>query len=310
MPSVFSHYLFAEKAIDTLPEGLITTDEERQAFFIGTHGPDPLCICHTTTLKRGFTVRHLSRDIHHAHMTRNLMCMREGVGHLDPEVQGIGRAYVLGFLAHWLLDSMVHPFVFAQQNEICALDESLKKSPGEVHATIESDIDSWFLWITHRVTVEDFTIDDITKHTDRVERVMSELVAYSAQNVFGTTVPPAEIAGSLKDFIRVFRAIDPVGTPRSKVLSRIELLFRPNSRVLGQGHAIWTSDECPAANLEHRLWSNAASGITSTDSFLDLFYAALERYPKLAEMLVRGDEDELRAEIAGRNYVGLLVEDV
>lgn len=309
MPSNVTHYLFGERVIDSLPEGLINTQDERNAFFLGNHGPDPMSIRHTTTYKRGMTVRHLAYDIHHAHMTRNLMCMREGVDHLSPETQGIGRAYVLGFLGHWLLDSMCHPFVFAQQNEIAAVDESLAKNPSTLHSNIEADIDCWLLWKFHHATVVDFPAEQMPPRSKRVEHVMGALVAYSAQNVYGVTVPPSEIIGSVNDFYRVFRAIDPVGSPSSMFLSRCELLFRENSRVLGQGHPVWTKDECPAANLEHRFWDNAASGISGNESFLDLFEAAVERYPRVAEILVRGDEDALREEIAGRNYAGLLVAD-
>lgn len=312
MPSVTTHYLFGEKALETLPEGLIATQEERRAFLIGNYGPDPMTIRHTTTLKRGTITRYLSFDIHHSHMTRNFMCLREGVEHLSLENQAVGRAFVLGWLGHWLLDSMGHPFVFAQQNEICAVDEELAKTPTVIHSLIESDIDSWLLWIMHRKTCLDFTIDKTLVCTENTTRIMSSLIAYMVQNVFGTTISPMEYAGALNDFSRAFTLIDPVGSPMSKFLSRCEknLLRRKNSRVIAQGHVIWTSDECPAANLDHKPWRNELSGISGTDSFLDIFNAALERYPKVVELLVRGDEDGLHTEIAGRNYSGIVVEDV
>lgn len=312
MPSVTTHYLFAEKALETLPEGLIVTREERRAFIIGNHGPDPMHVRHMTTLKRGTITRYLSFDIHHSHMTRNMMCMREGVEHLSLEDQAVGRAFVLGWLGHWLLDSMAHPFVFAHQNEICAVDESLAKSPKTVHSVIESDIDSWLLWLFHQQTCLDFTIDKTVVCSENTTKIMSSLVAYMVQNVFGTTIPPQEFAGALRDFARIFTIIDPVGSPISKFLSWGEKVFvrHENSCVTAQGHIVWTSNDCAAANLDHKPWSNAASGISGTDSFMDIFEAALERYPYVAELLVRGDEDALRAEIAGRNYSGVVVDDV
>lgn len=310
MPSGYTHHFFGEDALKDLPEGIITTYEEQQAFFVGCYGPDPLATRHTTTYKRGVTVRHLSYDMHHSHMTRNFMCMREGVDHLDPDSQGIGRAYVLGFLTHWLLDSTTHPFIFAQQNAICAIDKSLAKSPSEVHSVIENDIDSWLLWTRQHQTVLDFPHTELSHRTERSTRIMGALIAYAAQNVYGVTIPATEFGYAMKDTRNIFRVIDPVGTTASKVLSRIELLFRENSAVLSHAHAIWTSDDCPAANLDHKPWSNAASGISGSESFLDLYEAALDRWPRIAECFIRGDEDALRAEIAGRNYGGLLVADV
>ena len=310
MPAVATHYLFGDEALKRLPEGLISTSEERHAFYIGNLGPDPMCIRHATTLKRGATVRHLSYDMHHAHMTKNLICMHEGVDHLSPDDQGIGRAFVLGFLGHWVLDSMAHPFVFSQQNALCAADESLRPSPAAVHAVIESDIDSWMLWTMRNKTIVDFPIAKMTARNGHIERIAGALVAYAAQNVFGITIPATEYTGTMRDLDRVFRSIDPVGSMKSKLLSKAELLVFPNSRVLGYGHRIWDSDECAAANLDHEFWSNELSGVSGTDSFPDIFDAALERWPRVAELLVRGNEDALREEIAGRNYVGTIVADV
>ena len=312
MPSVYTHHLFGKKALETLPEGIIVTKEERKAFLIGNCGPDPLGIRHTSTLKKVLIAHHLCYDMHHSHMTRTLMCMREGVEHFDFDNQGIGRAFVLGFLGHWLLDSMVHPFVFAQQNEICAVDEYLAQNPKAIHSAIESDIDSWLLWTMCHQTCLDYPFDKTLLCSWQTSKDMSALVSYAVQNVFGTAISEMEYASALKDFARIFHSIDPVGSSRSKFLTFVEkhVVRHKNSYVLAQGHTIWTSDDCAAANLDHKSWSNAASGISGTDSFLDIFEAALERYPYVAELLVRGDEDALRAEIAGRNYSGIVVEDM
>lgn len=309
MPCVITHYLFAEEALRALPEGIITTPEERRAFILGNFGPDPLGVHFGTTLKRSATSRFLARDMHHSHMTRTFMCLREGVGHLDTCDQGIGRAFALGFLGHWLLDSTCHPFVFSQQNAICAIDESLAKNPGAVHAAIESTLDSWLLWKTHRVTVEQFPVSRMVARNHRIDRVMGALVAYAAQKVFGTTISATEYVRAFWDLDHIFRLIDPVGSPSSKALSRIEMVFRKNSLVLGQGHPIWVSDECSAANLDHKHWENELSGKSGNQSFPEILDAALERWPKVAEAFVRGDEDSLRAEIGGRNYEGVVVED-
>ena len=309
MPCVITHYLFAEQALKALPAGLITTPEERRAFILGNFGPDPFGVHFGTTLKRFSTCRFLARDMHHSHMTRNFMCLREGVGHLSPDDQGIGRAFVLGFLGHWLLDSTCHPFVFSQQNAICAADEDLATRPGVVHAVIESTLDSWLLWTMCHATVTEFPVSRMLARTPRIDRVMGALVAYTVQNVFGTTISATEYARAFWDFDHIFRIVDPVGCPASKVLSRVEMLFKKTSLVLGWGHPIWTSDECSAANLDHKFWDNPLSGKSGNQSFPEIIDEALERWPVVAELLVRGDEEGLRKEIGGRSYEGVVVED-
>ena len=39
MPALITHHLFGEESIDRLPQGVITSDEERIAFILGNQGP-------------------------------------------------------------------------------------------------------------------------------------------------------------------------------------------------------------------------------------------------------------------------------
>ena len=41
MPALITHRLFGEESIERLPEGLITSDDERAAFLLANQGPDP-----------------------------------------------------------------------------------------------------------------------------------------------------------------------------------------------------------------------------------------------------------------------------
>ena len=48
--------------------------------------------------------------------------------------------YLLGFLCHYLLDSTVHPLVYANQYALCdaGIDGLSREDGSEVHAVIES----------------------------------------------------------------------------------------------------------------------------------------------------------------------------
>lgn len=39
MPALITHHLFGEESIDRLPQGVITSDEERIAFILATKAP-------------------------------------------------------------------------------------------------------------------------------------------------------------------------------------------------------------------------------------------------------------------------------
>ena len=75
-----------------------------------------------------------------------------------PADRSIGRAYVMGFICHYLLDSTVHPFVYSQQYALCdAGVEGLDRKAGsDVHAVIESEIDEVVLNVKRGETIATF----------------------------------------------------------------------------------------------------------------------------------------------------------
>ena len=87
-----------------------------------------------------------------------LVSLRRGVAALPEADRSIGRAYVMGFICHYLLDSTVHPFVYSQQYALCdAGVEGLDRKAGsDVHAVIESEIDEVVLNVKRGETIATF----------------------------------------------------------------------------------------------------------------------------------------------------------
>ena len=113
MPALITHHLFGEESIDRLPQGVITSDEERIAFILGNQGPDPFFF-HMLT-PRISDCMSLAQVMHRSRMSRQFSCLRDGVSHLQPRDANLGRAFALGLLSHYVLDRNAHPFVYEQQ---------------------------------------------------------------------------------------------------------------------------------------------------------------------------------------------------
>lgn len=139
MPALITHRLFGEESIERLPEGIITNEDERAAFLLANQGPDPFFFRFRTP-NMG-TCMELSRVMHRSRMSRQFAALREGVSRLQPSDSGVGRAWTLGMLSHYVLDRNAHPFVYAQQWGIQEADPDLTGAGSQVHAVIESDLD-------------------------------------------------------------------------------------------------------------------------------------------------------------------------
>ena len=207
------------------------------------------------------------------------MTLRDGVSHLPPADERVGRAFVLGLLGHYVLDRAVHPFVVSQQRALCAADPSLEGASGEVHALIESDIDSWILWERCSATVEERPAADNLMRTERIEHVGGALFSQMALAVFGVPVSAREYVSSVRDYERLYRLIDPARSALSRAAGTVERMARGVSRAEAMAHYVRRSNECPAANLECRPWEDPFTGEVRHESVADLFDEARLAYP-------------------------------
>ena len=130
MPTTYAHYRFGKEVISALPRPLRSSIENhRELFDIGVHGPDILFYYHPLRKNRvsgqGFGLHEEMADrffLHAAEVIR---------GAEDPAA---ARAYIYGFICHFVLDSECHPYV-----------EKMIHESGISHSEIEMEFDRLLL---------------------------------------------------------------------------------------------------------------------------------------------------------------------
>ncbi|WP_321973441.1 zinc dependent phospholipase C family protein [Paratractidigestivibacter sp.] len=288
MPAIICHHIFGEDAATALPAGMLDGEEELLAFLLGNQGPDPLFARFLTLPSLARADHRLGHEMHDTSCEQALIAFRSGVSHLPAADERVGRAFVLGLLAHYCLDSVTHPFVFAQQAALAAADPSLAGSAPELHAVIESDIDSWILFEKRGADVLERPAHTNLMRTERICRVAGALFSQVAYQIYGMSINPEEYGRCVADYELKYRLLDPAGAPRARTVGALERIVRVHSFAEAMAHRVVSSSECPAANLEGRAWANPADGRKRHESFADLFDAAQVSYPVLAEAFSRG----------------------
>lgn len=304
MPALITHHLFGENAATLLPEGIITGQEELLAFLLGNQGPDPLFARWRALPYKATLCHSLAHEMHQRRALATFVALRNGVAHLSEEYKTVGRAFALGLVAHYVLDSSAHPFVFAQQYALCSAGTGLENAPTEVHAIIESDIDSWLLWQERHVTVRESPAATDLVHTDRIAQVGGTLFSQVATQVYGMPLETAEYGHAVNDYRLLYKAIDPAGCLGMQMLASLERIARPHSQLAAMAHHPTTSDDCASANLDRRPWKDPSTGAVRNDSFADIFEDTLDAWPNIAESIVRGDIDAFAQLTHGVNYDG------
>ena len=263
MPALITHHLFGEESIDRLPQGVITSDEERIAFILGNQGPDPFFF-HMLT-PRVSDCTSLAQVMHRSRMSRQFSCLRDGVSHLQPCDANLGRAFALGLLSHYVLDRNAHPFVYEQQFGIVDSAPELEASGSQVHAVLESDLDVLMLQLKRDgATVEDYPPAGEIVTTDRINRVAGVLMSYVAGRVYGIDIPAGEYAGAVSDMQMLYRTIEPAGSVKMRAIALVEGLVHDYSLLDGLAHCVTTELPERTGNLGHLTWKNPFTDEVST----------------------------------------------
>lgn len=301
MPALITHHLFGEESIDRLPQGVITSDEERIAFILGNQGPDPFFFHILTPRVSDCTL--LAQVMHRSRMSRQFSCLRDGVSHLQPRDANLGRAFALGLLSHYVLDRNAHPFVYEQQFGIVDSDPELEASGSQVHAVLESDLDVLMLQLKRNgATVEDYPPAGEIVTTDRINRVAGVLMSYVAGRVYGIDIPAGEYAGAVSDMQMLYRTIEPAGSVKTRAIALVEGLVHDYSLLDGLAHRVTTGLPERTGNLGHLTWKNPFTDEVSNESFPEVFDRALVDYEcTVARFIETGDMEAVTNHV---NYSG------
>ncbi len=309
MPAIITHDSFGRDLYHELYEFIGSGKDELDAFLLGNQGPDPLFFAFLNPrLQR---VMMLGSQMHHQRPTEIIVALKQACERLPEQERGIGRAYCLGFICHYLLDSTVHPYIKSLEAAYCdagvpGLDRSQAK---DVHALIESELDELVLTVKRSATIATFNPSkEILCASDYVLTVLSQLYVYVAESVFGQAIPLDTFFWSVKQYRAVMSFFySPSGLKRN-LIGRMEMLVRPHSFYRAMGHRNIKLYESDFDNRDHEIWVNPFTGKESRQSFFDLYDEALQRAQTLLPLFDEGGFDAVKAQqITGDlNFIGEL----
>lgn len=278
MSDLITHDLFGRDVYDKQFQFIGGSRDEANAFLLGCQGPDPLFFAALTPKFANF--RSVGSAMHSRKPSELINNFKQSLSILPSEEKSVGRAYALGFVCHYLLDTTVHPFIYAQEYALCDAGEpGLDRSnANEVHAYIERELDELLLFTHRGETVATFNPSkQILKATDQTLAIVSKLYAYVLLSTYGQMVPENLFARSVHNYRLVQRTLySPRGIKRA-LLGTMEQLIRPYSMVLAFTPQAVERTSSIFANSENAPWTNPYTFETSTASFEDLYEEALTK---------------------------------
>lgn len=302
-----THDFFGQDAYARLSSFIGENQEERFAFLLGNQGPDPLFYARANPLISSFA--RFGSTMHAINTDEMLVAFHDALDVLTEEERPVGRAYLMGFLCHYLLDSTMHPLVYSNQYAICdAGIEGLDRSASsEVHAVIESEFDEVLLFTRTGKTVATFAPEkEILRGSDETLTIIGKLYSYMAVMAFQVSMTTDVFRKSVKAF-RFVQGIfhSRTGTKRAAIAAAEELV-RPYSFYRSMAHRAVEITECAYDNHEHAPWKNCFTGTETTASFNDLFADAQTRVERTLMLFDQEDFDKEIAHVitGGLNFSG------
>lgn len=288
MPAFSAHFLFAKEMMDELQKEA-DFPIDKNAVFIGSQGPDIFFFHRALPWQKGKTLRKAGSAMHRAKCGDIIDCFKEYCER--SENKSIAKSYVYGFLLHYALDRVCHPYVYFIQERI--IKKFPKMNQNSVHNMIELSLDSVLLnKKEHAESPKAFRTDITMNYTEPELKEISKVIAAAGSlfKEYGITAQDAEQA--INDTRAAQHLLTDENGKKEKFLKRAERLFFPftgNFRI----SAFLRTDDLEKAikyvNINNRLWKSPFSGEFRNESFAQLFELAkadaLEMISKLNEGL-------------------------
>lgn len=296
MPGIATHHVFGSELYGRLGDVVGTSEECRQAFVLGNLGPDPFFFLAVSPAHQRF--RRLGSRMHAGDPTELLNAVH-GCLVAPAAVASMGdaraaRAYGLGFLCHYLLDSAVHPLVYAQQFAIAGpgVDGLRFEGPWlhrSVHATIETEIDEYVLTSHLGANVVDYKPhEQMLKCVPGALKAVSWQMAAALRQTYGLDVPQGLFATAV-ELNRVGQRL--LDSKSSGLRGRVDFFPRVDYAV-AYVRALSPAGASRAATMfandDHVPWPHPYVPGEVMDASFDELYAAtfqkaLEVVPRFAE---------------------------
>lgn len=310
MPAIMTHDLFGRDLLEQHADYAVT-NEERDAFLLGCQGPDPLFYIKINPATGPW--KPLGTIMHTEKPSVLLAALRKEVDALPEDEHALGLAYARGFVAHYALDTQVHPLVYAQEFALCdAGIEGLTHRDGRyVHATIETTLDEMVLYTKRSKTVEQWRpYRQILNSSDEVLRIISGMYARMVQATYALEPHETLYAQAVECFRIVQRVFYSPTGELSRKLGLFERAVRRHSLIEAMSHRATTSLECAFDNHEHDAWVNPFTKQPSTEDFWSLYDQALNKALQAIEVFEAPTFDLAAAEhlTQGMNFDGEPVE--
>ena len=282
MPATITHAYFTKDVYDLLPEDIQNKIDINRFKTFG-QSVDSLMFYNLFSLLPGKSIRdfhHYFHDNDSREFFVNLIRYIK-VNKLDDDKDVC--SFLCGFICHYVLDSIVHPYVIYKTGRFDKKDKNTYKY-NNVHAFMEVFLDNDMIMrrdntnpYTYNIGKECFYLDKFSHKLDKT----IDFTFYKTFNIDNMSKIYYKSLKQMKNALVLFRR-DPIGI--KKDIYKLVDTFTPRScfRFEAISYHYPLKDTHDFLNNDNKLWRNPTTySITSHESFIDLYLKSIKEAQEL-----------------------------
>ena len=289
MPAFITHYLYGVDLFHTSNSKLMkqTVKKHLGAYCLGLQGPDIFYYYIPSVI--GKKTKNLGHMMHETKVSAFFENYMYYMSKLSGEHFSIALSYFYGFLAHYTLDYVTHPYIYSRAYYLPSSTFSRNYYCG-MHGEIETCIDFLLLKRKKQWRPSDFRQQNTIQLTPSEVSVISEILSCSINKTYYKTQDVRVKPSTVKKTI-FFTKIAPAMLHsrfgiRKKILHSFEQTLFHHNIIATTINYNRMKDLYDAMNSSHRIWQNPWNlQMVSTESFDDLYEKAKYNYERLSYLL-------------------------
>lgn len=276
MPNVITHGLLAKETLKQLPVSVVKDAIAKypQAYLFGSNGPDFLFYYNVwpwLSQKENLRIGEFGEMMHRSQINEFIDAMVLKTMELTDKAKTIFTSFLAGYLTHWSLDTIAHPFVFYRTGKISGKTKYW-------HFRLESMLDSLMVKEVFKEELSKYPTRNFMKLSSVEKQVIASGVSETFTSVYHEEMKVSE---ALKSMNHAYGVLKFLFDPNTRIFPFVQnferkkgILWKYSSHmVIGE-----LDKEFDVLNTSHSIWRNPTDPLSEfTESFTELFDQAIER---------------------------------
>jgi len=285
MPGFITHYICGQAVLKDIEPDIQKMIRPYQQFYnIGTQGPDIFFYYLPGFLKK--RIRNVGIEMHKSNFSAFISSLIDAMSQEKGDSKAILTAYISGFLTHYSLDAIAHPYVYSKTGVRQKGDTTKAIKYSVNHRKFETAIDVLMLNLLSSKKPSDYKLWELIQVNQSQARVVAQAMSESLKNAYGRDACPKDVCKAMAYMVNITRIIQSNKGRRKRLMELIENLTIGDHLFSSIVHMQEVGDGVDYMNLAKSPW-NVPGTKAKTASFVELYNEAVSESTTMINNLWR-----------------------